>query len=161
MDPVSKPLLMMCLLFLRLTEEELCATVTRVFGLAKKGAAKIGLSLDNPKALLLFPNNMTPTLTDLLPPSIGLRSNTFESVKLRGLEIVGAPVGAPDFCSTFVNAALDKMLQHSASLLKLHPQSATKLLRDCVCAAPAYLAQVCHPNFTKGPLIKFDDSVWS
>jgi len=38
-----------------------------------------------------------------------------------------------DFCST-----LDKMLQHSESLPKLHPQSATKLLRDCVCAAPIW-----------------------
>jgi hypothetical protein len=77
------------------------------------------------------------------------------------MEIVGAPVGAADFCSAFVKTTLDKMLQHSESLLKLHPQSASKLLRDCVCAAPAYLAQVCHPNFTKEALTNFDDSVWS
>ena len=44
--------------------------------------------------------------------------------------------------------------------MKLHPQCATKLLKDCVCAAPAYLAQVCHPSITKEHLLHFDDRVW-
>jgi hypothetical protein len=42
----------------------------------------------------------------------------------------------------------------------LHPQCATKLLKECVCAAPAYLAQVCHPNFTKEFFEVFDEKVW-
>src|SRR5688572_23646403 len=37
----------------------------------------------------------------------------------------------------------------SEALAQLHPQCATKLLKDCVCTAPAYLAQVCHPSITK------------
>ncbi len=142
------------------TEKELGAKVTNAVQIARKGAAKVGLSFENSRALLLLPKDMLPKRTDFFPAGIGLRSNTFEDIKLRGMEIVGAPVGATDFCSAFVTSTLDKMLQHSESLLKLHPQSATKLLRDCVCAAPAYLAQVCHPNLTKGPLAKFDDSVW-
>src|SRR3954471_9170985 len=101
--------------------------------MAKKGAAEVGLSFDNHKALLLFPKNLAPTRPDLLPSSIGLRSNTFEDIKLRGMEVVGAPIGAAEFCSAFVNTTLDNMLQHSESLLKLHPQSASKFLRD-VCA---------------------------
>jgi hypothetical protein len=77
------------------------------------------------------------------------------------MEIVGAPVGSFDFCTTFVESTLATMLHQSESLLQLHPQAATKLLRGCVCAAPGYLSQVCHPNFTKGPLHNFDDSVWN
>ena len=42
----------------------------------------------------------------------------------------------------------------------MHPQCATKLLKDCVCAAPAYLAQACHPSITKEHLLHFDDCVW-
>ena len=60
-----------------------------------QGAAKIGLSIT--KRSYFFRRIWLPRI-DLLPPSIGLRSNTFENVKLRGMEIVGASVGAPDFC---------------------------------------------------------------
>ncbi len=52
------------------------------------------------------------------------------------------------------------MLRESETLASLHPQCATKLLKDCVCAAPAYLAQVCHPSITKEHLTYFDDRVW-
>jgi Reverse transcriptase (RNA-dependent DNA polymerase) len=143
------------------TEKELFTNISGISDLMNKGASKVGLSFENSKALLLLPKDNRFTRTDWLPSGIGLRSNTFVDPKLRGMEIVGAPVGSADFCSNFVTTTLDTMLRHSESLLKLHPQSATKLLKDCVCAAPGYLAQVCHPNFTKGPLLSFDDSVWN
>ena len=143
------------------TEKQLCASISDVCDLMTEGAADVGLSFANHKAVLLLPKDLFLTRTDLLPSSIALRSNTFEDSTLRGIEIVGAPVGSADFCATFVTTALDNMLHHSESLLKLHPQAATKLLKDCVCAAPGYLAQVCHPNFTKEPLHKFDDAVWN
>ena len=76
------------------------------------------------------------------------------------MEIVGAPVGSPDFCKTFVSKTLDGMLRASEELLQIHPQSAVKLLKDCVCAAPSYIAQVCHPGSTKEDLTLFDDRVW-
>ena len=74
--------------------------------------------------------------------------------KLRGMEIVGAPVGAPDFCTAFVAKTLKRMLNQSESLADLYP-----LLKDYVCAAPAYLAQVCHSSITKEHLLHFDDCV--
>ena len=52
------------------------------------------------------------------------------------------------------------MLRESESLIQLHPQCATKLIRDCVCAAPSYISQVCHPSVTKEHLLHFDDCVW-
>ena len=76
------------------------------------------------------------------------------------MEIVGAPVGAPEFCTAFVEKTLKRMLRESETLVKLHPECATKILKDCVCAAPAYLAQVCHPSITKEHLLHFDDRVW-
>jgi hypothetical protein len=142
------------------TEEELCASVRNICGLMNDGAADVGLSFANHKALLLLPKGLSLKRPDLLPTGLGLRSNTFEDSKLRGIEIVGAPVGSFDFC-TSLESTLATMLHQSESLLQLHPQAATKLLRDCVCAAPGYLSQVCHPNFTKGPLHNFDDSVWN
>ena len=94
-------------------------------------------------------------------PGLVLRSNTFADPSLQGMEIVGAPVGSVDFCSGFVAKTLKDMLSASQSLLQLHPQCATKLLKDCVCAAPAYLAQVCHPSITKEHLLRFDDNIWN
>lgn len=52
------------------------------------------------------------------------------------------------------------MLSHSGDLMKLHPQSATKILLNCVSPAPAYLSQVCHPDLTKDHLENFDKQLW-
>jgi hypothetical protein len=76
------------------------------------------------------------------------------------MEIVGSPVGSADFCSSFVAKTINKMIDQSQSLLQLHPQCATKLIRECVCPAPAYLAQVCHPRLTRDHLLRFDNAVW-
>ena len=81
-------------------------------------------------------------------------------MKLQGMEIVGSPVGSLDFCRGFVERTLEIMLRESKSLVDLHPQCATKILKECVCAAPCYLAQVCHPNLTKEYLVDFDERVW-
>jgi hypothetical protein len=99
-------------------------------------------------------------MTDSLPAGLRVRSNTFSDPTLRGLEIVGAPVGSHDFCTSFVRTTLNDMLAHAESLVDLHPQCATKILRDCVCPAPAYLSQVCHPSLTREFLANFDDRVW-
>ena len=120
---------------------------------------KVGLSFKNDKAQVLLPKNWQPR-PELLPPGIAVLSNTSEDPKLRGMEIVGAPVGAPEFCTAFAEKTLKRMLRESETLVKLHPQCATKILKDCVCAAPAYLAQVCHPSITKEHLLHFDDRVW-
>ena len=70
------------------------------------------------------------------------------------MEIVGAPVGAPEFCSAFVEKTLKRMLRESETLVKL--------LRNYskIVYAPSYLAQVCHPSITKEHLLHFDDRVW-
>ena len=133
--------------------------VNEICTILDKESPKVGLSFSNDKAQILLPKNWIPK-PELLPPGILILSNTAEDPKLRGMEIVGAPVGAPEFCSTFVSKTLTRMLQESESLVNLHPQCATKLLKDCVCAAPAYLAQVCHPSITKQHLTYFDDRVW-
>ena len=141
-------------------EAELSAKIVTVLELVNRGAGKVGLSFDNDKAMLLLPKDWVQTDDALLPPGLTVRSNTFADPSLRGIEVVGAPVGSADFCSTFVQTTLNEMLLDAESLLELHPQCATKILRDCLCPAPAYLAQVCHPNVTREYLAKFDDCVW-
>jgi len=89
-----------------------------------------------------------------------LRSNAFEATNFQGVEVVGAPVGSPDFCRLFVKKTLEAMMKESSTLTQLHPQCATRLLKECVCAAPAFLAQVCHPHHTKEGLLDFDNEVF-
>ena len=48
----------------------------------------------NDKAQVLLPKNWVPR-PELLPPGVVILSNTLEDSKLRGMEIVGAPVGGP------------------------------------------------------------------
>jgi hypothetical protein len=144
----------------RMNEAALYEKVDEICAVLEKDAKELGLSFTNDKKQLLLPRDWAPSSGASLPRGVLIRSNTFDDPKLRGMEIVGAPIGSKDFCHAFVAKTLDTMLRESESLLKLHPQSATKLLRDCVCAAPCYIAQVCHPNLTKELLIKFDDSIW-
>ena len=96
----------------------------------------------------------------MIKSDIALLSNTHEELRLRGMVIVGTPVGSFDFCQWFVKKNLSTMMQESQTLKDLHPQCAVKLLKECVCAAPGYLSQVCHPNLTKEFLLEFDDNVW-
>jgi len=74
--------------------------------------------------------------------------------------VVGTPVGSTDFCQWYVKKNLMTMLHESKTLKDLHPQCAVKLLKECVCAAPAYIAQTCHPNLTKEFLLDFDNNIW-
>ena len=141
-------------------ESLLYRQIKEVCSVLEEKSQKVGLSFTNDKAQVLLPKNWQPK-PELLPPGIAVLSNTSKDPKLRGMEIVGAPVVAPEFCSAFVQKTLKAMLRESETLVKLHPQCATKLLKDCVCAAPAYLAQVCHPSITKEHLLHFDGCVWN
>ena len=141
-------------------EAELHSRISKVVSIINKGAQRVGLTFTNDKAQLLYPKDWVPGDTTDLPAGLALRSNTFADSSLRGMEVVGSPVGSLDFCLNFIKSTLQEMLNNAASLVELHPQCATKLLRDCVCPAPAYLAQVCHPNLTRDLLAKFDESVW-
>jgi hypothetical protein len=137
------------------TQQELALRVSNVCEIMTNGAKQLGLSFANQKALLLLPKDMCFTRSDLLPTGLALRSNVFEDPKLRGMEIVGSPVGSTDFCADFVESTLTKMLNHSEMLLQLHPQSATKLcLRTCLSCSSL------SPQLHKEPLHKFDDAVW-
>jgi hypothetical protein len=140
-------------------EKALYSHINGVYSDLREHSSRVGLSFVNDKGQVLLPKNWVP-IPDLLPPGLLVLSNTFEDLKLRGMEIVGAPVGTPEFCSAFVEKELKRMLHESESLIQLHPQCATKLLRDCLCAAPGYLSQVCHPSITKEHLLHFDDCVW-
>jgi hypothetical protein len=115
----------------------------------------------NDKAQLLLPKDWEIPGDGVLPPGLIIRSNTLLDSSVRGLEVVGTPIGSPDFCKSFVSRTLNAMLRASEELVMVHPQSAVKILKDCVCAAPSYLAQVCHPDFTKEDFILFDDRVWN
>ncbi len=140
-------------------EKALYSKVKEVLTVLHTDSQKVGLSFANDKAQFLLPKGWTP-IPDLLPAGVSVFSTTSADPKLQGMEIVGAPVGSDAFCRLFVEKTLDRMLRESEALVKLHPQCATKLLKDCVCAAPAYLAQVCHPSISKQHLQKFDDHVW-
>ena len=89
---------------------------------------------------------MLSTSAVVLPPAISVRSELLFNHVLCGMEIVGAPIGSVEFCTNFVKQTLDKMLLQSELLLLLHPQCATKLLKDCVSAAP-------HPTFSLGRIL--------
>ena len=96
-----------------------------------------------------------------LPADLRLFSDVDSLVSHQGMEVVGVPVGSTAFCSNIVQKTLKAMLVNSELLVELHPQCATKLLKDCVCAAPAYVAQVCHPSITMEHLRNFDNSIWN
>ena len=64
------------------------------------------------------------------------------------MEIVGAPVGAPEFCPAFVEKNLKRMLRESETLVKLHPNVLRKFSMCCSC------------SITKEHLLHFDDRVW-
>jgi hypothetical protein len=76
------------------------------------------------------------------------------------MEIVGSPVGSLLYCKSLVKETLHDMLKKSKDLALLHPQSATKLLANCIAPAPSYISQVCHPNITKELFNEFDDKIW-
>ena len=141
-------------------EKALYGHINGVYSDLQDKSRDIGLSFVNDKGQVLLPKDWVPR-ADLLPPGLLVLSNTFEDPKLRGMEIVGAPVGPPEFCSAYVGKELKRTLCESESLIELHPQCATKILRDCLCAAPGYLSQVCHPSITKEHLQNFDDCVWN
>ena len=140
-------------------EKVLYAQINDIYSGLQAESHEVGLSFVNDKGQVLLPKNWQPR-ADLLPPGLLVLSNTFEDPKLRGMEVVGAPIGPPEFCSAFVSKELMRMLRESEDLIELHPQCATKILKDCLCAAPGYLSQVCHPSITKEHLLHFDDCVW-
>lgn len=142
-------------------EKAFYSTVNKVCTCLQDGAKEVGLSFVNDKAQLLLPKDWELPGEGILPAGLVVRSNTLPNVGFRGMEIVGTPVGSSDYCKSFVKTTLNAMLRASEDLLQIHPQSATKLLKDCVCAAPSYIAQVCHPAFTKEDLANFDDRVWT
>jgi hypothetical protein len=142
-------------------EKQLFDRVNEICKIIAMGAEKVGLTFFNDKAQLLLPKDWRmPTVADVIPSGILMRSNTLDDVSFRGMEIVGTPVGSIDFCKWYVKRNLATMVRESKTLSNLHPQCAVKLLRECVCAAPGYIAQVCHPNLTKELFVDFDDNVW-
>ena len=123
----------------------------RVSGLCKKldiEAEKVGLTFNNYEAQLLRPSGWTRPDVGVLP-NLDIRTDTCVDVEMQGMEIVGCLVGLDDFCKRYVRSTLKSMLDHSSSLLSIHPQAAVKTLLHCLSPAPAYLSQVCHPNWTK------------
>jgi hypothetical protein len=144
-------------------ETALYRSVTEVRDLLNSAVDKIGLTFINDKEQLLLPKDWNPR-ADLLPPEMhknAIRSSRLEDIKLQGMEIVGTPIGSNAFSKAFVKKIFKKMALESTTLLQLHPQCAVKLLKECVCAQPSYLAQVCHPNLTVESLSTFDALVWN
>src|ERR1043165_7632026 len=81
---------------------------------------------------LLLPKDWAPPSGPVIKSDIALLSNTHEELRLRGMVIVGTPVGSFDFCQWFVKKNLSTMMQESQTLKDLHPQCAVKLLKECV-----------------------------
>ena len=134
----------------------------RVRGLCKKldiEAEKVGLSFNNDKAQLLLPSGWSRPDAGVLP-ELDIRTDVCEDFEKQGMEIVGCPVGSEDFCKWYVRKTLKAILEHNTDLVNIHPQAAAKLLLNCLSPAPAFLSQVCHPNFTKDALQAFDKDLW-
>ena len=89
-------------------------------------------------------------------PDLDIRTVMCVDVEMQRLEIVGCPVGSDDFCKRYVSSTLKSMLDHSSSLISIHPPAAAKILLNCLSPAPAYLSQVCHPDWTQDALQAFD-----
>lgn len=100
-------------------------------------------------------------LDDVDLPGLRVVCDTDAAVDRQGIEVVGIPLGSTRFCTAFVNETLDSMVRNCESLTQLHPQCATKLLRESVCTAPSYIAQVCPPSVTGAALKDFDDRIWN
>ena len=93
-----------CVIFIKATrgeEARLYEKVKEITELIAVEAEKVGLCFLNDKAQLLLPKDWVPGDADI-PLGIEVRSNTFESMKLQGMEIVGSPVGSLDYCRAFV-----------------------------------------------------------
>ena len=137
---------------LEIAVKRLCATL-------REGGKRLGVSFDNDKAQCLLPQGWCQADVNL--PGIKIYSDKAPSLAEQGIEVVGVPVGSQAYCSRTINKKIDEMLSNCESLTQLHPQSATKLLRESVCAAPAYIAQTCPPSLTSSVLRRFDDRVWN
>ena len=133
--------------------------VKRLCGTLREGGKRLGVSFDNDKAQCLLPQGWLQGDVNL--PGIKIYSDKAPSLAEQGIEVVGVPVGSSAYCSRSINKKIDEMLSNCESLTQLHPQSATKLLRESVCAAPAYIAQTCPPSLTAAVLRRFDDRVWN
>ena len=89
-------------------EEALYSHINGVYSDLKEQSHKVGLFFVNDKGQALLPKDWVPK-PELLSPGLLVLSNTFEDPKLRGIKIVGAPVGPPEFCSPFVEKELTRM----------------------------------------------------
>lgn len=133
--------------------------IKKMCSLLRTGGRKLGVSFDNNKAQCLLPPGWNQD--DIQLPGLKIYSNLAPSIVNQGMEVVGVPVGSPIYCLGFINKTLDKIVHNCESLIKLHPQCATKLLRESVCTAPGYIAQCCPPSLTRSPLRRFDDRIWN
>ena len=129
-------------------EKALYSHISGVYSELQEQSQKVGLSFVNDKGQVLLPKNWVPQV-GLLPPGLLVLSNTFEDPKLRGMEIVGAPVGPPEFCSAYEEKELKRMLRESESLIQLHPQCATKILRDCLRSSWIFVTSVSSFNYER------------
>jgi len=145
------------------SEEIFYRRIGKIRTVLNSAEEKLGLTFLTDKEELLLPRDWT-LREEFLPAGLrkeSVRSNTFEDTKLQGMEIVGAPVGSVAFCKKYVKNAVKKIIAESNTLADLHPQCATKLLKECICAQSAFLNQVCHPNTTIRAMTALDEHVWS
>ena len=77
----------------------LYSKVAEVRSILQNGGGEVGISFQNDKGMLLLPKDWEPP-DPMVVPGLVLRSNTFADPSLQGMEIVGAPVGSVDFCSS-------------------------------------------------------------
>lgn len=111
--------------------------IKKMCSLLRTGGRKLGVSFDNDKAQCLLPPGWNQD--DIQLPGLKIYSNLAPSIVNQGMEVVGVPVGSPIYCLGFIDKTLDKIVHNCESLIKLHPQCATKLLRESVCTAPGYM----------------------
>jgi hypothetical protein len=96
-------------------------------------AEKVGLSFENDKGTLLLPPGWPPPDDRTqLSAMLDVRSDVSADVHAQGMEIVGCPVGSERFCKNFVKNNLKAMLKNTDELTQLHPQAASKIVRECL-----------------------------
>ena len=97
----------------------------------------------------------------------GQRHRTVASIPLvaDGLEVVGVPVGTPDFCRRGAAEAVDKMCTRTenvqTALASTSSHGLFALTQYCLATQPTYLAQTMYPDDVRAALTVHDAAIQS
>ena len=131
----------------------------RMVRLVVKRSAELGLSVNIEKTVALKLQGEVPRRVRRL----GLHCiDATTPPEERGAELLGGPVGTPEFAAAFLNAKVIEArtaVARVSELLGEEPAAAAVLLRRCVARRFLHLERCCHPSLTGAAARSFDDAI--